>query len=211
MTEFDRTEDELYSAAIHESGHAVLSELFDMNTEYVTIEPTEKTYGHLRRRGRGYGAQGKWRNMLVICGGCVAQEFDVLAPPEYLQWPDTEDESTDGALLWASLQEHSEDPRQRQEWFELAFSQTQRILSQRVVWRSVKSLAERLMEARTLDRREAADVIEAALGRSKWNYGFSRIQMGDHYAIPPQTWIDSREEYREQQKALTAALARGTK
>ena len=174
----------------------------------MTIEPTEKTYGHLRRRGRGYGAQGKWRNMLVICGGCVAQEFDVLDPCEYLQWPDTEDESTDSALLWASLQEHSEDPRQRQEWFELAFAQTQRILSQRVVWRSVKSLAERLMEKRTLDRWEAADVIDAALGRSKWNKGFGRIQMGDRYASPPQSWIASREEYQEMEQAFAAARTR---
>jgi len=204
-------DDELYGAAIHESGHAVLAELLCMNPEYVTIEPTDRTYGHLRRRGRGYGAHGRWHNMLVICGGCVAQEFDLLEPSEYLQWPNTEDESKDSALLWASLQEHSEDPRQRQEWFELAFAQTQRILSQRPVWRSVQNLAERLMEKRTLDRWEAADIIGAALRRSKWNQGFGRIQMSELYASPPQTWIDSREEYREFEKALADARAGGAK
>jgi hypothetical protein len=205
------TDDDLYSTAIHESGHAVLSELFDLNTEYVTIEPTDKTYGHLRQRIRAYGPHGRWRDLLVIAGGCVAQEFDVLDPSEYLEWPDTEDEATDSARLWASLQEHSEDEDQRQAWFELALAQTQRILRQRPVWRSVQSLAAALLEKRTLDRWETAGVIEAALGRSKWSYGVGRIQMGFRYAPPPLTWIDSREEYRETAALLAAHAAGGAK
>ncbi|HEV2666053.1 MAG TPA: hypothetical protein VG324_14135 [Blastocatellia bacterium] len=63
-----------------------------------------------------------------------------------------------------------------------------------------------------LVRQSAADVIDAALGRSKWNVRMrDRIQMAERYASPPQTWFDSREEYRKQQKLLAAALARYAK
>ena len=69
------------------------------------------------------------------------------------------------------------------------------------MWRSVESLAGRLMGKRTLDYAEAADVIDAALGRSKWKR--EQFEMGLRYASPPQTWIESREEYRGLE-ALTA-------
>jgi len=104
---------------------------------------------------------------------------------------------------------HSEDESRQWEWFELAYAQAQRILSHRAVWRSVESLAARLMEKRTLDYADAADVIKAALGRTKWNR--EQFRMAERYASPPQTWIDSREEYRELAQAMAAALAREAK
>jgi len=70
------------------------------------------------------------------------------------------------------------------------------------VWRSVESLAARLMEKRTLDCVESAEVIQVALGRSKWKR--EQFQMGLRYAVPPQTWIDSREEYRAIEISLAA-------
>src|SRR5262245_33667461 len=88
MTELNRTEDELESAAIHEAGHAVLAELFSLNPVSVTIEPTDKTYGHLSRRGRGCGPHMRWRDLLVICGGCVAQDFGAFDPTEDLEFSD---------------------------------------------------------------------------------------------------------------------------
>jgi hypothetical protein len=210
--------DVLRRVAIHESGHAVLAELFYMNPEYVTIEPNSEFLGHLRRRGKGYMAHERWRDLLVTCAGHAAEGLmpeDVESDDmdEYcdhydmLRWP--LEENSDGGRIWASLREHSEDEQQQLTWFELAFAQTQRVLRNRDVWRSVESLAARLIEKRTVDRDEAAEVIQAALGRSKWNR--DQFQMSHRYAKPPQTWTDSREEYQEHAKLLAAAMARGAK
>jgi hypothetical protein len=202
--------------AIHEAGHAVIAELLCMNPVSVTIEPTEAALGHLRRRGRGYMPFEKWRDLLVLCAGHVAEgmapdldldlDWGITDPYDVLSWVWPDDKISDSALLWASLQEHSEDGGQRQRWFELAFAQTRRILSNRAVWRSVESLAGCLMERQTLDYAEAADVIDAALRRTKWNR--EQIHMAEKYASPPQTWIDSREEYRQMAKMIAAYKAK---
>jgi len=205
--------DDLYPTAIHESGHTVIAELLGRNPECLTIEPTEETTGHLRYRRTYCSPLDTWHDLIVTFGGHVAQGLmakdmvsdDYLNSYGALRWPYSDEEITDGAQIWASLQEHSEGEQQRQTWFELAFAQTQRILSNRAVWRSVESLAWRLMEARTLNNRgDIGDVIRAALGRSKWNQWRYWIQMSVRYASPPQSWIDSREEYR----AIGIALAR---
>ncbi len=197
------TGDDLYSTAIHESGHAVLAELLYMDPEYVTIEPTDKFYGHLRRRFPALSATERWRELLVVCAGVEAEGVHGVYPAEDLELPD--DEWTDSGRLWASLQMHSDSPGQQWEWFTLAVSQTRRILSNPAVWRSVESLAARLLEARTLDRGEAADAIRDGLRRSKWER--DRFQMGNRYACPPQNWIESREEYRQMEEAVAAYAA----
>jgi hypothetical protein len=209
--------DDLRRVAIHESGHAVIGTLFYLDSEYVTIEPTDKNLGHVRRRGGGVSAHDNWRKLLYTCGGHIAEGLtaeDMVVSDDYwnsyaaLRWPRPDEEITDGAQLWTLLREHSEDEDRREAWFELAFAQTQRILSNPAVWRSVESLAARLMEKRTIDGNEARDVIEAALGRSKWNKQFrDQIQMGERYASPPQTWIDSREAYREHYRLHRQAMA----
>jgi hypothetical protein len=199
--------DDLRRTAIHESGHAVIAELLYLNPEYVTIEPTYRADGHLKRRIPPTSAQERWRELLFLCSGVVAEGIrsDEVEPYEELSWQGGE--GTDSARLWASLRTRSDDPRQQQVWFDSAFFQAQRILSNSAVWRSVESLAERLMEQRTLNGWEAADLIDAALGNSKW--GRDRFKMVARYASPPTTWIESREEYRQAKKAMAASAAGG--
>lgn len=192
--------DDLYRAALHEAGHAVLAELLCMNPVSVTIEPEGYTFGQLRRRGTGYTPIEKWRNLLVLSAGHLAEGlapegFDGDDPLDMLG-ADYEnylgdDEGSDSAQIWASLQEHSDDDEQMQEWFEHAFAQTRQILSDSYVWRSVESLATRLMEERTLDRYEASNVVMSALGDSEW----SSDQFGNarRYAWPPHNWTDALE------------------
>jgi hypothetical protein len=132
---------------------------------------------------------------------------DEVGPYEELRW--SRDEGTDSARLWASLQTRSDDPRQQQVWFDSAFFQTPRILSNSAVWRSVESLAEQLLEKRTLGGWEAADLVDAALGNSKW--GRDRFQMVARYASPPPTWMESCEEYRQVKKAMAASASGGPK
>lgn len=203
------TED-LHRIATHEAGHAVVAELLCMNPEYVTIEPGEATLGHLRRRRYCVSPLDTWRDLIFLCGGHIAEiiEIDDEMSDEHwgaemaLSMLDPDATITDGAYLWASLREHSDDERQQKKWFKQAFAQTHRILSNRAVWRSVENLAARLTEKRTINYAEAAEVIDAALGRSKWNR--EQFRMGERYASPPQTWIDSREEYREIAEAMAA-------
>jgi hypothetical protein len=193
--------------AIHEAGHAVIAELLCLNPDYVTIEPTDRADGHLKRRTPAYSAWERWRLLLVICAGVLAEEIcpAVDEPSEDLESPG--DEGADSARLWASLQMHSDNPGQRHEWFVLASAQTRRILSNPAVWRSVESLAARLLEKRTIDRWESAGAIDAALGGSKWKRERDRRQMVARYASPPLTWIESREEYRRMEKAMAAYAA----
>jgi len=194
--------------AIHEAGHAVIAELLYLNPEYATIEPTDGADGHLKRR-TPYSAWEKWRELLVICAGILAEESCQVVddPSEDLELPG--DKGADSARLWASLQAQSDNPGQQSEWFVLAFSQTRRILNNAAVWRAVESLAARLLEKRTLDRWESADAIDAALGGSKWKRYRERRQMVARYASPPLTWIESCEEYRQMEKAMAANAAGG--
>ena len=193
--------------AIHEAGHAVIAELLYLNPEYVTIEPSYRADGHLKRRFPPISAQERWRELLFLCAGVVAEGIrsEEVEPYEKLRWPG--DVGTDSGRLWASLQSRSDDQRQQQVWFDSAFFQTQRILSNSAVWRSVESLAWRLLEARTLGGWEAASLIDAALGHSRW--GRDRFKMGNRYASPPQTWIESREERWQVKKAMAASAAGG--
>lgn len=188
--------------AIHKAGHDVIAELLYLNPAHVTIEPSVTADGHLKRRIPPISARARWRELLVFCAGFVAEGIHLgeVELHEELRWPG--DEGTDSARLWASLQMHSDDLRKQWGWFDSAFFQTQRILSNSAVWRSVESLAERLLEARTLDRGEASDTINAGLGHSKWMR--ERFQMGNRYASPPQNWIESLEEYRQMKKAMSA-------
>jgi hypothetical protein len=142
-----------------------------------------------------------WRYLLVDCAGVIAEGmfFDGFMPYDVLSEAPPEDEISDTVQLWAYLESHSEDKNQQREWFELAYAQAQRILSNSAVRRSVESLAARLVEKRTLDHGEAYNVMQVALGRSKWR--LDPVHMGERYASPPQTWIDSREEYRRRAEA----------
>jgi hypothetical protein len=194
--------DDLHRIAIHESGHAVIGELLYLNPDYVTIEPTAEYLGFHEPRIPPYSAWRRWRTLLVKCAGLIAEEmsFDDVESHDALGLGAL---VIDGAELWALLQAHSDDLRQQWDWFELAYAQTRRVLSNPAVWRSVENVAARLIEARTLDRGEAYDVIDAALGRSKWKR--ERLQMGERHAGPPQTWIESREEYRQIRALLAKA------
>jgi len=122
--------------AIHEAGHAVIAELLYLNLEYVTVEPSERAEGHLKRRVPAYSAWERWRELLVICAGILAEEIcpAVDEPSGDLELLDGE--GTDSARLWASLQMHSDNPGQQSEWFVLASSQARRILGNPAVWRS---------------------------------------------------------------------------
>ncbi|HKQ76713.1 MAG TPA: hypothetical protein VJ810_23665 [Blastocatellia bacterium] len=178
--------------AIHEAGHAVIAEILCLNPEYVTVEPNKKHDGHLKRRSVSSPID-RWRGLICDAAGYIAQE---LHGDRRAWWELTirDDGDTDGAKMRSAIAEHSGDRDQQAEWFDLVTKQSRKILKNPAVWRSVESLAVRLMEKRTIDYVEASEVIEAMLGRSKWNR--EQFQMSNRYAAPPQTWFDSREEYQ---------------
>jgi hypothetical protein len=194
--------------AIHEAGHAVIAELLCLTPDHVTIESSDTADGHLRRRIPPTSARERWRELLVLCAGIVSEGIHSEEVELYQELRRPGDEGTDSARLWASLGMHSDDAGKQGVWFDLAFFQTQRILSNPPVWRCVESLAERLLEARTLDRWEPSDTISAVLGRPKWQR--NRFRMGERYASPPQDWIESREEYRQMERAISAYATGGS-
>lgn len=198
--------DDLWRAAIHEAGHVVLGELLSMTTEYVAVEPNDKMLAHVQRRPPSplatLSGETHWRFLLIDCAGVIAEGmfFDGFMSYDVLSEVLPEDEISDTVQLWAYLESHSEDKKQQLKWFELAYAQAQRILSNSAVRRSVESLAARLVEKRTLDQSEVYGVLKAALGRSKW--GRDRFEMSERYAVPPRSWIDSREGYRMMAEAM---------
>lgn len=193
--------------AIHEAGHAVMAELLSLDPVYVTIELTGMSQGHLRRRGGAITASENWGELLVICAGAIAEGiYSHKVNSRRRLCLGINVEGADGKHLWDTLKAHSDNPRQLSDWYELAYSQAEHILNDRAVRRAVEALADRLLAERTITSGEAFTTIRAGLGRSKW--ARDQYQMAERYASPPQTWIESREEYRLIEKMMSA-YARG--
>lgn len=111
--------------AIHEAGHAVMAELLSLNPVYVTIEPTGRSEGHLRRRGGAITADENWQELIVICAGAIAE--GIYSPKVNSRFRllsgislGAHDKGTDGKHLWDALRAHSANPQQQLDWYELA-------------------------------------------------------------------------------------------
>lgn len=192
--------------AVHEAGHAVMAELLSLDAEYVTIESTGMSHGHLRRRGGAITASENWRELLVICAGAVAERIDSHKVNSRFRLlsgmlPGAHSEGADSKHLWDALKAHSDNLQQQLDWYEMAYSQTEHILNNRAVRRAVESLADRLLAERTINSRAAFAIIRAGLGRSKW--ARDQYEMAECYASPPSDWIESREEWVQIEAAMS--------